>query len=333
MIRPVGPVPGDRVQAFQIETAPHRGRLVRMGPVLDRCLGRHAYPLPVARLLGETVVSATALAATLKCDGVFTLQLKGTGPVSLMVADVLSGAAGSSDDDAEAGREVRGYARFDAARMAAVGEAGGNSGGANPDGMPLSGLLGEGWLAFTVDQGPDTERYQGIVALSGDTLAECIAHYFRQSEQLSTGLRVAVTRGPDGWRGAALLLQRLPDRGHAGGSDDDGRESWQRAMVLMATLTADELLDPRLEDHELLYRLFHQEGVRVFAPEAVRAGCRCSRDRVAGVLRSLGWAEVEASMRDGVVEVVCEFCSACYQFDRGQLALAFGDQGVTPWNS
>jgi len=296
----------DRVQAFQIESAPLRGRLVRMGPVLELCLGRHAYPEPVARLLAETVVLATALAATLKCGGIFTLQLKGDGPVGLMVADVLSGTGGAGG-----GREVRGYARFDADAVAA---AGGNDGEA---GVPLPTLLGAGWLAFTMDQGPDTERYQGIVALTGETLAECVGHYFRQSEQLPTGLRVAVSRGSDGWQGAALLLQHLPDGG------GDWREPWQRAMVLMATLTPAELLDPALGDHDLLYRLFHQGGVRVFEPDTVRAGCRCSRDRVAGVLRSLGRAEAEAT---------CEFCGTGYRFDGEQVAVlfAFGDQGPGP---
>jgi molecular chaperone Hsp33 len=300
------PGPEDRVQAFQIETAPLRGRLVRMGPVLDQSLGRHAYPAPVARLLGEAVVLATALAATLKCDGVFTLQLKGDGPIKLMVADVLSGAGGPAG-----GREVRGYARFDAAAVAMADPVGG-------DEAPLRALLGSGWLAFTIDQGPDTERYQGIVGLTEDTLAGCVAHYFRQSEQLPTGLRLAVTRDGDGWRGAALLLQRLPDKG-----DGDWLEVWQQAMVLMATLTPAELLDPGLDDHELLYRLFHQDGVRVFDPDTVRAGCRCSRDRVAGVLRSLGRDEVEASLRDGMVEVTCEFCGTGYRFDGDQVAGLF----------
>jgi molecular chaperone Hsp33 len=321
------PPPEDRVQAFQIETAPHRGRLVRLGPVLDQCLERHAYPAPVARVLGETMVLAAALAATLKCDGIFTLQLKGAGPVTLVVADVLS-----DFDEETHERQIRGYARFDEAALA-------NSVEANRDEAPLAALLGEGWLAFTVDQGPDTERYQGIVALAGDTLAECVTHYFRQSEQLPTGLRLAVARSPEAWRGAALLLQRMPGSGGNGtdsyGGDhhnenqpeDDGQEAWRRAMILMATLTPTELLDPTLNDHDLLYRLFHQDGVRVFSPEAIHAGCRCSRDRVATVLRSLGRAEVDASQQNGIVEVVCEFCSTHYGFDQEQVAGLFSQAG------
>ena len=322
------PAPEDRVQAFQIETAPHRGRLVRLGPVLNQCLDRHAYPAPIARLLGETMVLAAALAATLKCDGIFTLQLKGAGPVTLVVVDVLS----DFDEDTHE-RQIRGYARFDEAALA-------NSAEANRAEAPLAALLGEGWLAFTIDQGPDTERYQGIVALSGDTLAECVAHYFRQSEQLPTGLRLAVARSPETWRGAALLLQRMPDSGgnrtdshgrdhHSGDQpEEDGQEAWRRAMMLMATLTPAELLDPTLNDHDLLYRLFHQDGVRVFNPEAIHAGCRCSRDRVATVLRSLGQAEVEASRHNGIVEVVCEFCSTRYGFDQEQLVDLFSEAGL-----
>ncbi len=295
--------PADRIQGFQTETSSLRGRLVRLGPLLDECLGRHAYPEPVARLLGETVVLAVTLAATLKYDGVFTLQLKGDGPVTMAVADVTAGGGA---------RVVRGYARFDAeavARRSFGGEGG------------SAALLGEGWLAFTVDQGADTERYQGIVALTGATLAESVQHYFQQSEQLPTGLRLAAARTAAGWQGAALLLQRLPDEGvaahsPAGSADLD---DWRRAMVLMATLTSAEMLDAALSDHDLLYRLFHEEGVRVFEPAGVVAGCRCSRDRVAQVLRSLPQDEVLASRRDGVVEVTCEFCNAAYRFDESQL--------------
>jgi molecular chaperone Hsp33 len=275
----------------------------------------------VARLLGETVVLAVTLAATLKYDGVFTLQLKGDGPVSLAVADVQA---------ADGERRVRGYARFDAAAVSAAvaGET-----GETGDIGDAAALLGRGWLAFTVDQGGETERYQGIVALSGATLAECVQHYFQQSEQLPTGLRLALapavtaTATATGWHGAALLVQRLP-------GDADVREAptgsaelddWRRAMVLMATLGPGELLDAGLSDHDLLYRLFHEDGVRVFEPASVTAGCRCSHDRVARMLRSLPRAELEAeaARHDGAIEVTCEFCNAAYRFDASQLDALF----------
>jgi molecular chaperone Hsp33 len=300
----------DRVLPFQTEATGLRGRLVRVGPLLDEVLGRHPYPEPVARVLGETLVLAATLAATLKYDGVFTLQLKGDGPVSLMVADVVGGGGLASGV-----RTVRGYGRCDSEAVAAMA--------ADPH-MPPMALLGKGYLAFTVDQGGDTERYQGIVALRGSTLADCVRHYFLQSEQLPTGIVVAVERQAGAWRGGALLLQRLPGDG-AVASDDD----WQRAMMVMTTLTPAELTDPALTDGDLLYRLFHQDGVRVFEPAGLHAGCRCSRDKVTVVLRSLDPGDLESLRVDGGVSVNCEFCNTTYWFDESQLAAVRAENART----
>src|SRR5215475_1943589 len=165
-------IPDDLVQPFQIEPFALRGRLVRLGPALDSILTRHAYPAPVATMLGEAITLALALAGALKYEGVFTLQTKGDGPIKLMVADVTTAGA------------IRGYAQFDAARLEAETAATGS----------VPRLLGAGYLALTVDQGEHTERYQGIVELQGSTLAECVHHYFRQSEQVEAGLKVAVAR-------------------------------------------------------------------------------------------------------------------------------------------
>src|SRR5579863_5532519 len=161
-------LPDDLVQPFQIDPFGLRGRLVRLGPLLDEILTRHAYPEPVAVILGEAIVLAAALAGALKYEGVFTLQTKGDGPIRLIVADVTSAGA------------VRGYAQFDTDAVAAAGP-----------GARVPRLLGAGYLAFTVDQGEHTARYQGIVELEGASLAECTHHYFRQSEQVEAGLKVA----------------------------------------------------------------------------------------------------------------------------------------------
>jgi molecular chaperone Hsp33 len=245
------------------------------------------------------VALAAGLAGALKYEGVFTLQTKGDGPVRLMVADV------TSDGD------VRGYAQFDAERLAAVtGAAGGGS-------LSVPKLLGAGYLAFTVDQGAHTERYQGIVELTGATLADCIHHYFRQSEQLDSVVKVAAGRATGGWRAGALMLQRLPPASGAGDEEEDG---WRRALAFMASSTERELLDERLSPNELLYRLFHEDGVRVFTPSSLRAGCRCSRARVERVLRSLPADEIDGFKIDGVIIVTCEFCSARYEFSDAQIA-------------
>ena len=292
------PLKDDIVQPFQIDASHLRGQLVRVGPVLDEILSKHAYPEPVARLLGETITLAITLAGALKYDGIFTLQTKGDGPISLMVADVTSTG------------DVRGYAQFDAERLT----------GADIDSAaPGPALLGDGYLAFTVDQGEHTERYQGIVELSGDTLSDGIQHYFRQSEQLDTGIKVAVAFTDLGWRGGALMLQRLPEDQVQQTLGSDVADDWRRAMVLMGTCSDKELLDPNLPPNDLLFRLFHEDGVRVWAPADLNASCRCSRDRVATVLASLPRDEIADLKVNGNVEVTCEFCNSTYTFDDAQL--------------
>jgi len=297
------PLNDDIVQPFQIDASHLRGRLVRVGPVLDEILSKHAYPEPVARLLGETITLAITLAGALKYEGIFTLQTKGDGPISLMVADVTSTG------------DVRGYAQFDAERLA----------GADIDSSaPVPALLGNGYLAFTVDQGEHTERYQGIVELSGDTLSDGIQHYFRQSEQLDTGIKVAVAFTDLGWRGGALMLQRLPEDQVQQTLGSDVADDWRRAMVLMGTCTDKEMLDPNLPANDLLFRLFHEDGVRVWAPANLNASCRCSRDRVATVLASLPRDEIAELKVNGNVEVTCEFCNSTYTFDDAQLDHIYG---------
>ena len=301
------PLTDDIVQPFQIDASHLRGRLVRVGPMLDEILSKHAYPEPVAHLLGETITLAITLAGALKYEGIFTLQTKGDGPISLMVADVTSTG------------DVRGYAQFDAERLAGA-DAGAEA--------PVPALLGTGYLAFTVDQGEHTERYQGIVELNGDTLSDCVQHYFRQSEQLDTGIKVAVGRagtGSDGLRrGGALMLQRLPEDQIQQVLGSDVADDWRRAMVLIGTCTDAELLDPGLPPNDLLFRLFHEDGVRVYTPTELRATCRCSRDRVATVLRSLPREEISELKVNGRVEVTCEFCNSTYTFDDAQLENVYG---------
>lgn len=294
----------DSILPFQIEGVGLRGRAVRLGPALGTILGCHAYPEPVAMLLGETLALAALLAGALKYDGVFTLQTKGDGPVRLMVADVTSAG------------DLRGFAQFDAAAVAAALDQG------RVVDAPVPRLLGAGYLAFTVDQGAHTDRYQGIVALEGPTLAECVHHYFRQSEQIEAGIRLACARGGDGvWRAGALMLQRLPPGGGVAESgllstldSETADEDWRRALVLLASARRAELTDPDLPAADLLYRLFHEDGVRVWPVEPLRARCRCSRPRLLGVLRTIPRAELMAVAVNGVIEVTCEFCNTQYMF-------------------
>lgn len=295
------PLDDDVIQTFQLDTSHLRGRFVRLGGVIDEILSRHAYPEPVARLLGQTITLGVALAGMLKYDGIFTLQAKGDGPVGMLVADVTSAG------------DLRGYAHFDEDRVA----------GLAPGVSTIPDLLGGGYLAFTVDQGENTERYQGIVELTGSTLTESVNHYFRQSEQLETGMTVTIARDGDGWRSGALLLQRMPEEGGTLVRASDDEDDWRRAMVLMSSVTEAELTDPDLPANNLLFRLFHEEGVRVWPPVPVRAGCRCSRERVSTVLRSLPRSEIEELKVDGEVRVTCQFCSNTYGFDEDELARVY----------
>ncbi|MFQ5764008.1 MAG: Hsp33 family molecular chaperone HslO [Rhodospirillales bacterium] len=303
---------GDFIQPFQIEALGIRGRLVRLADGLEAAIGPHGYPGAVTGLLAETVTLATTLASALKFNGVFTLQTQSDGPVGVLLADVTS----------EGG--FRAYAHFDAERVATAA--------AGSDGAPVSRFLGAGYLAFTVDQGPDTDRYQGITELAGGTLAEYVQGYFRQSEQLETAIIVATadpTAGPTAAsdrRAAALMIQRLPAKAEAGlslGDEDD----WRRAVILMSSVSADELLDPALTPAGVLYRLYHEDGVRVFRPKPLFHACRCSREKVVVTLGSFPRTDIEAMVEDGHITVTCEFCGTDYRFDEAALAEVFDRAG------
>lgn len=298
------------IQPFQIEISGLRGRIVRVGSVLNAILAAHDYPMPVAHLLAETVALSLSLSSMLKFEGVFTLQTSGDGPVRTMVSDVTSAGG------------VRGYVGFDAAALAALPAGAGQYGG-----MALHDLTGKGYLAFTVDQGEFAERYQGIVALEGDTLSDVVQHYFDQSEQIGTCLKVAAAYdATHGWRAGALMLQRMPDPSEAMANKaehvialhpertDEQREDWNRAAVLLQSATPAELTSETLHSHALLFRLFHEEGVRIFDPQTIFKACRCTTERVQRVLETLSLDDRMHAAIDGVIEMTCEFCSKSYLF-------------------
>ncbi len=308
---------GDQALPFQLDALGVRGRLVRLGRSLDAVIERHGYPLAVARPLAEAMTLCTALATSLKYDGIFTLQISGDGPVRLLVTDLTSDGA------------LRGYAQFDSWKLAvALGEGGDKPlhAGEAPDAY-VPRLFGRGRLSFTVDQGQHTERYQGVVPLEGATLADCAHTYFRQSEQLPTGIKIAAqhTVDADGaghWRAAALMVQQMPefDAGRLDIDQEQREDDWRKAVILMASATEAEMLDPGLPGEVLLHRLFHAEQPRRFAPRPFAARCRCSRERIDRVLRAIRREELD-DMRDpsGRVAVKCEFCSTEYAYDDGDL--------------
>ncbi len=283
----------DLVAAFQIEGQPLRGRIARLGPAIHEILTRHDYPDPVANLLGEACALAALVGASLKFEGRLIVQAQGDGPVSYVVADYDTSGA------------VRGYCRFDAARVSNL-----------PGGFLRPGakaLMGEGVFIMTVDQGPDMERYQGVTAIEGETLALCAETYFARSEQTPTRVRLAVGQVDSGrgrqWRAGGFLIQNV--------AEDQARgptlEAWSRAQAFFETLGEEELLEPDLPIERLLYRLFHEDGVRAFEPTRLSGFCRCSEARILGMLRTFP-PEERAQMvePDGQIHVTCEYCSRVY---------------------
>src|SRR5436190_10317852 len=296
----------DHVLPFQLDALGVRGRLVRLGSALDAIIERHGYPLAVARPLAEAMVLCATLATSLKYDGIFTLQIAGDGPIRLLVTDLTTDGA------------LRGYAQFDSWKLAVALGAGNHD---VPEGY-VPKLFGRGRLSFTVDQGQHTQRYQGVVPLEGATLADCAHTYFRQSEQLPTGIKIAarrtVTEGTPHWRAAALMVQQMPefDAGRIDVDREQREDDWRRAVILMASATEAEMLDPGLPAETLLYRLFHQEKVRQFERRRFVARCRCSRERIDRVLRSIKRTELDdLRTSTGKVSVKCEFCSTEYDYD------------------
>jgi molecular chaperone Hsp33 len=279
--------------------------LVKLGPTVDTILSRHDYPEPVSKLLGEAVALTALLGAALKFEGKFILQASTDGPVDLLVADY------------QVPGGLRGYARFSAERLAE---------------LPAGGrLLGEGHLAMTIDRGVDTERYQGVVPLEGESLTEAADTYFRQSEQLPTFIRLAVARhyragGGGGrswtWRAGGLLVQKLTREGGRSVAREAAfsEEDWTRAKALAETVEDHELLDPLLPPDRLLYRLFHDEQVRAFRAVPLESYCSCSRGRVEDLLKRFSAEDLADMVVDGEVWVTCEFCNSRYQFDPASFA-------------
>ena len=306
----------DRVVPFQVEGLDVRGRAVQIGPMLNAILDRHAYPEPVARLLAEAIVLTVLIGTSLKFEGKFTVQTKSDGPVDLLVADF------SSPEN------VRAYARFSDERLAEAVATGRTS----PE-----QLLGNGVLALTIDQGNFMQPYQGIVPLDGASLEDIAGVYFRQSEQIPTRVRLGAAeffdRDEQGrprrtWRAGGLIAQFLPEAPERmrhsdlhGGDGDDGQrahsedDAWTEARMLVDTIDADELTDPQIGAERLLFRLFHERGVRVYEPHAVYDRCSCSREKIKDVLSSFSQDEIDASLTDGAVTVTCEFCSTTYRYE------------------
>lgn len=313
----------DRVVPFTVPDLDIRGRVVRLGASLDAVIARHLYPEPVSRVLGEAAALTVLLGTALKFQGRFQLQTKSDGAIPMLVVDF------------NAPDSYRAMAHFDQEKLEKAAAEGDLSTGR---------LLGKGHLAMTVDQGTDATRYQGIVALDGQSLEEAGHQYFRQSEQIPTRIRLGVGSVIDGsghaWRGGGLMVQFMPTsperlraadihpgdapEGHdiLASTSPDGisDDAWAEARSLVETIEDHELLDPLLESERLLYRLFHERGAHVFEPVMVKDACRCSRERVLGMLRGFSDEDRRAMIADdGTLGVTCEFCSRRYTFTAAEV--------------
>ncbi len=285
---------------FFMPGRPVRGRLLRLGPLADALLTRHDNDPAVTRLAGKALALTAALATALKFKGTFSIQAKGDGPVDLLLADCTDQGT------------LRGYARADAEKLAALGDA---------EVLTDAELLGHGYLAFTVDQGPETERHQGIVSIEGPSMTDMALHYFGTSEQLQCALHLACAKTPAGWRAGALILERIAFGGEANLAltEVEQDESWRAATLLAATVTEAELLDDTLPAERLLYRLFHTEGVAADRPRALAYGCRCSRAKLTGILEGFTPAELDEMSVEHDIVMTCEFCNVDFRFPRGDL--------------
>ena len=277
----------DFLHRFELERAGVRGVLVRMHDSWQQVRERADYPSALADLLGRTLAASALFTGNIKFDGALSIQSKNAGPVNLLFAEC------SSDG------QVRGLARWQ---------------GDIADDFRLPDAQPSPLLAITIDNRASGQRYQGLVPVEDTHLAALFERYFERSEQLPTRVMLACGDG----RCAGLMLQRLPGSAHA----EEDADAWNRVGHLLASVSGRELLDVAPET--LLYRLFHEESVRLHAAKALRFGCSCSRERVASMLHSIGRAEAEAAVReDGIAEVTCEFCNTHYRFDRVDLEQVF----------
>ncbi len=296
----------DNITVFQLDGTSVRGRSVLMGNLLNEALKTHTgeerYPEPIARLLGEAMMIGAIVAQALKFKGRLVVQCHGTneGAISLLMADCTTDG------------HVRGYARWDKTQLKMLQLDNRNPGAKT--------LLGGGTFSMTIDQGPDMDQYQGLSAIEGASLSDCAEHYFRQSEQIPTALRLAcgqiqVPGKAPIWRGAGMMIQRVG----ADTARGDTEDMWTMAKSLFETVTDAELIDPALPQNDLLYRLFNETGVRIIAKEAIDAQCACSEKRLRQTLESFDTNALNDMADDGIITANCEFCTTDYVFKISEL--------------
>jgi len=314
------PTPDDYVQRFQLENKVAQGRLVRLGDTINKILKTKDYPHEVAVLLGEIQVIAGLMAGILKFKGVLSIQIKSDGVVTMLMVDVTNEGA------------MRGLAKFDSEKLEELSK----ELSRGPQNS-VSKFLGNGYFVLSVDQGPGSDPYQGVIELEGATLSECAQKYLSQSAQIDAVLKVVVLKsqgkGGSNWRGGGLMLQKLASTGLQSMSGESAKpeleDCWRRAVIFLGSCTNEELLDSELHPHDILYRLFSEDGVRVFSTSSLFMKCRCSMDKIKNLLASFPREEVENMKINGEVSVNCEFCNVEYIFSEDHIAALYKESSYS----
>ncbi|MBR1825062.1 MAG: Hsp33 family molecular chaperone HslO [Alphaproteobacteria bacterium] len=289
--------------SFNLDNNAFRGRIVRLDKVMTEIFSRAQYPDNVAAALAETTALGTLIASLMKFDGIFTLQMQGTGPISVLVTDVTSAG------------KVRSAVKYDEKAIETAQVLRKTEGEIEP----TPHWLENGVLIFTIDQGKNTDLYQGVVDLQGKNLEECALRYFKNSEQIDTYLHLYLNKDGEVWKSAGILIQKMPQKGGKEGAEDDEtlNELWNEDKILMDSLTKEEMFN--LDLKEVLFRLFHEHQVRVNKEQEYAFGCRCSREKLQQTLSAMKPEDIEDMVENGKITATCNFCGQVYSFDKGEL--------------
>ena len=295
----------DRGLSFNLDGNAFRGRIVRLDKVLNDIFSHQTYPDNIAAAVAETSALGVLISSLMKFDGIFTLQIQGSGPLSVLVADVTSEG------------KVRATAKYDAKAIKEAQALRKTEGQIEP----APHWLEQGNLIFTIDQGKNTELYQGIVDLQGKNLAECALRYFKNSEQIDTYLRLFLQKDGEIWKSAGILLQKMPNKGgkESSGDEETLGELWNEDKILTDSLKQEEIFDESLNLEDILFRLFHEHQVRVVKENEYQFGCRCSREKLLNTLSLMKKEDIDEMAENGKITATCNFCGQVYSFDKGEL--------------
>lgn len=297
----------DNCVSFHINGGAFLGRIVRLDKVINTILAKHKYPRQVSAVVAESSALAALLSSTIKYDGLFTLQTKSNGPVPMVVVDVRSDG------------RMRACADYDETKIIKAQELRKTVGEIEP----APHFMGEGILAFTVDQGSKTDLYQGIVDLQGKNLSECAMRYFKQSEQIETYLQLylqAPQNENEGWKSAGVLLQKIPTKGgKETETDEQADEAWNQAVVFMQSLQESEIFNSSLSSAEILHRLYHADGLEINTTRQYAFACRCSREKLLNTLHGMKPEDIDDMCENNKITATCHFCGTQYSFDKGEL--------------